>query len=115
MNIKSSSIVTLSYLQYSNAYELDYNSYVIIVIYELVYSLYAMILTCITLCLIIHMICMSRSRARVEMAVRCSFRFAYILACRSVGSKSRGIWVVPLYTVWCSSTWEPSDIMVSHG
>jgi hypothetical protein len=38
----------LSYLQYSNAYELDYNSRVIIVIYELVYSLYAMILTCIT-------------------------------------------------------------------
>jgi hypothetical protein len=36
------------------------------------------------------MICMSRSRARVEVAVRHSFRFAHILACRSVGSESRG-------------------------
>ena len=43
--IKSSSIVMLSYLQYSNAYELDYSSHVIIMIYELVYSLYAMIVT----------------------------------------------------------------------
>ena len=45
--INSSSIVILSYLQYSNAYELDYSSHVII--YELAYSLYVMILTCLTL------------------------------------------------------------------
>jgi hypothetical protein len=36
------------------------------------------------------MTCMSRSRARVEVAVHHSFRFAHILACRSVGSESRG-------------------------
>ena len=59
-------------------------------IYELAYSLCVMILTCSTLCLIIHMICMSRSRARVEVAVRRCFGFAHILACRSVGSESRG-------------------------
>jgi hypothetical protein len=49
----------LSYLQYSNAYELDYSSHVIIMIYELAYSLYVMILTCRTLCLIIHITYMS--------------------------------------------------------
>jgi hypothetical protein len=59
-------------------------------IYELVYSLCVMILTCLTLCLIIHMICMSRSRARVEVSVRRSFGFAHILACGSVWSESQG-------------------------
>ena len=59
-------------------------------IYELVYSLCVMILTCLTLSLIIHMTCMSRSRARVEMMVHRSFGFAHILACRSVGLESRG-------------------------
>ena len=49
-----------------------------------------MILTCSTSCLIIHMVCMSRSRARVEVMVRRSFGFAHILACRSVGSESQG-------------------------
>jgi hypothetical protein len=48
-----------------------------------------MILTCSTLCLIIHMTCMGRSRARVEVMVHHSFEFAHILACRSVGSESR--------------------------
>ena len=41
-----------------------------------------------TLSLIIHMTCMSRSRARVEMTVCHSFGFAHILAYRSVGSES---------------------------
>ena len=53
-NTMSSSIVMLSYLQYNNAYELEYSSHVIIMIYELAYSLCVMILTCRTLCLIIH-------------------------------------------------------------
>jgi hypothetical protein len=35
------------------------------------------------------MICMSRSRAKVGVAVRRSFGFAYILACQSVGLESR--------------------------
>ena len=91
MNTKRiSSKVMLSYLQYSSAYELEYSCFVIIMIYELVYSLFVMILTCSTSCLIIHMTCMSRSRARVEVAVRRCFGFAHILACRSVGSESRG-------------------------
>ena len=88
--MKSSSEVLLSYQLYSTAYELEYSCLVIIMIYELVYSLCVMILTCSTSCLIIHMICMSRSRARVRVMVCCSFGFAHILACRSIGSESRG-------------------------
>jgi hypothetical protein len=87
-SMKSSSIFKISYNLYSSAYELEYNFHVIIMIYELAYSLCVMILTCSTSSLIIHMIHMSRSRARVEVAVRRSFWFAYILACQSVGSES---------------------------
>ena len=57
-------------------------------LYASSYSLCVMILTCSTLCLIIHMICMSRSRARVEVTVCRCFGFAHILACRSIGSES---------------------------
>ena len=88
--MKSSSIVMLSYHLYSGAYELEYSCLVIIMIYELAYSLCVMILTCSTSCLIIHMVCMSRSRARVEVMVHRSFGFAHILACRSIGSESGG-------------------------
>ena len=80
----------LSYHLHSSAYELEYSFHVIIMIYELAYSLCVMILTCPTLCLIIHMICMSRSRARVGVMVHHSFGFAHILACRSVASEFRG-------------------------
>ena len=91
MNTKRiSSKVMLSYLQHSSAYKLEYSCLVIIMIYELAYSLCVMILTCSTSCLIIHMVCMSRSRSRVEVMVRRSFRFAHILACRSIGSQSWG-------------------------
>ena len=88
--MKSSSKVLLSYHLYSSAYELEYSCLVIFMIYELAYSLCVMILTCSTSCLIIHMTCISRSRARVEVVVRHSFGFAHILACRSIGSESQG-------------------------
>jgi hypothetical protein len=91
ISMKTSSIFKLSYHLYSSAYELEYSFHVIIMIYELAYSLCVMILTCPISCLIIHMICMSRSRARVGMAVRRSFGFAYIISCQSVGLESRGI------------------------
>ena len=79
--MKISSKVMLSFYKYSSAYELEYSCLVIIMIYELTYSLCVMILTCSTSCLIIHMICMSRSRARVKVTVRRSIGFAHILAC----------------------------------
>jgi hypothetical protein len=88
--MKSSSKALLSYHLYSSAYELEYNCLVIIKIYELAYSLCVMILTCSTLCLIIHMTCMGRSRARVDVTVCHFFGFAHILAFRFVGSESRG-------------------------
>ena len=90
MNMKSSSIALFSYIQYSNAFELEYSCLDIIMIYELTYNLCVMILTYSTLCLTIHMTCMSRSRARDEVVVCRSFGFAHILACRSIGSESQG-------------------------
>jgi hypothetical protein len=80
--------VMLSYYKYSCAIELEHSSHIIILTYELVYSLCIMILTCATLCLTIHMTYMSRSRARSEVAVCCSFGVAHILACRSIGLES---------------------------
>ena len=86
--MKSYSIFKLSYHLYSSAYELEYSFHIIIMIYELAYSLCVMILTCPTLCLIVHMNCMRRSRTRVEVAVRRSLGVAYILAYQSIGLES---------------------------
>ena len=99
---QSSSIVMLSNHLYSSAYELEYSCLVIIMTYELANSLCVMILTCSTSCLIIHMTCMSRSRARVEVAVRRSFGFAHILAYRSVGSESQGD-IGSFFVHWCGA------------
>ena len=88
ISIKISSKFKVSYLSYSSAYELECSLHVIIMISELVYSLYVMILTCSTSCFNIHMSCMSRSRIRVGVRVCCSYGVAYILACQSIGLKS---------------------------
>ena len=88
-SINRSSKFKFSFYLYSIAYELEYSFHVIIMIYELAYSLCVMILTCLTLCLTIHMTCMSRSRTRVEVAVHHSFGVAYILACQSIGLESQ--------------------------
>jgi hypothetical protein len=53
-------------------------------IYELVYSLYVMIMTSSSLFFIVHITCMSRGRTRVRVTVCCAFRFAHVLACQSV-------------------------------
>ena len=96
--MRISSKVLLSYYQYSYATELKYSFHVIIMIYELAYSLCVMILTCSTLCLTIHMTCMSRSRARLRWQFVVPLGFPISYACRSVGLESRGLWVVSLYT-----------------
>jgi hypothetical protein len=65
--MKSSSIFKLSFYSYSNAYELEYSCHhVIIMIYELAYSLDILILTYSTPCLNIDMMSMSRSRVRLR-------------------------------------------------
>ena len=86
--MKISSKVLLSYLQYSCAIELEYSFHVIILTYELAYSLCVMSLTCRTLCLIIHITCMSRGRAmlRWRFVVPSSLPMSY--ACRSIGLES---------------------------
>ena len=84
--MKISSIVMLSYHLYSSAYELEYSCVVIIMIYELAYSLCVMILTCSTLCLIIHMVCMSRSRVKLRWQFVVPLGLPISFTCRSVGS-----------------------------
>jgi hypothetical protein len=86
--MKSSSIFKFSYHSYSSAYELDCSSRVMIMIYELVYSLCVMILTCSTLCLIIHITYMSRIRAKLRWWFIVPSGVPMSYACRSVGSES---------------------------
>ena len=88
--MKSSSKVLLSYFQYSSAYELEYSFHVIIMTYELAYSFYAMSLTCRTLCLIIHIIYMSRIRAKLRWRFIVPLGVPMSYDCRSVGSEPRG-------------------------
>ena len=88
-NTISSSKVLLSFC-YSSAYELDYSSHVIILTYELAYSLCVMILPCATLCLTIHMTCMSRSRAKLRWWFVIPSGLPISFTCRSLGSGTRG-------------------------
>jgi hypothetical protein len=116
--MKSSSIFKLSSYSYSNAYELEFSClHVIIMIYELAYSLNVMIITCSTLCFNIHMTCTSRSRTRVEVAVHRSFGFAHILACQSIGLESQGdmgSFLVHGHGARVHAR-EPLNMMVLHG
>ena len=95
--MKNFSKVMLSYHLYSSAYELEYSCCVIIMTYELAYSLCVMILTCSTLCLIIHMVCMSRSRVKLRWWFIVPSVLPISFTYRSIGSGTRGIWVVSLY------------------
>jgi hypothetical protein len=93
MNImKSSSIFKLSSYSYSNAYELEYScTHVIFMTYELAYSLDVMNLTCLTLCLNIHMMSMSRSRVRLGWKFIVPSDLPISFTCRFVGSGTRGV------------------------
>ena len=62
----SSSKVMLSYDIYSHTYELKYSYCVIILIYELVYSLYVMKVAHMTLCLNTHITYIIRIRAKLR-------------------------------------------------
>ena len=88
--MKESSKVFLSFYPYSSAYELEYSFHVIIMTYELAYSFYAMSLTCRNLCLIIHITCMIRSRAKLRWRFFMPSGVPMSYACRSIGSESRG-------------------------
>ena len=75
---------------YSHAYELEYSYYVMILIYELVYSLYVRRVAYITLCLTTHITYTVGFRAKLRWwfivlsGVPKSFTY------RSVGSGARG-------------------------
>jgi hypothetical protein len=98
MNTMSSSKFKLSSYSYSSAYELEYSFiHVIIMTYELAYSLWVMIMTCLTLIFIIHIANMSRIRAKLRWQFIMPSRVPKSFTCRSVGSGTRGIWVVSTY------------------
>ena len=91
MNIMNkTSKVLLSYYRHSYAIELEYSRHVIILTYELAYSFYVMNLTCRTLCLIIHMTCMIRSRAKLRWPFIVPLGLPMSYACQSIGSESQG-------------------------
>ena len=103
----------LSYHLYSSAYELEYSCLVIIMIYELAYSLCVMILTCSTLCLIIHMICMSRSMVKLRWQFIIPSGLPISFTCRSLGSGTRGD--MGSFFVQERGAQEPSDMTVPPG
>jgi hypothetical protein len=89
--MKSSSKFKFSYHSYSNAYKLEYSClHVIIVIYELAYSLDVIILTCSTSCLNIHMTSMSRSRVRLRWRFVVPSGLPISFTCQSIGLGTRG-------------------------
>jgi len=87
--IMSSSKFILSLFNYSHIYELEYSCDVIILIYELVYSLCVMRVSSLTLCLIKHITYIMKIRAKLGMVVHRTARCAQFITCRSVGSESR--------------------------
>jgi hypothetical protein len=93
----SSSKVMLSYYIYSHTYELEYSCCVIILIYELVYSLYVMRVAQSTLCLNTHITYIIRIRAKLRWLFIMPLGVPKFFTYRSVGSRSRGIQVVSVY------------------
>ena len=83
-NTTGSNMFLLSIYQYSYAYELEQSSYV-------------MNLACRTLCLITHTTYMISPTPKLRWWFVVPSGLPVSYACQSVGSKSWGIWVVPLY------------------
>jgi hypothetical protein len=105
-----------SIYRYSYAYELEYSSCDIILIYELVCSLYVMMLSYRTLCLIIHIMDMIRNRAKLRWRFIVPSGVPKLLTCRSVGSGTRGAWVASLYTSMVLGYIEAGEcIVLVHG
>ena len=76
----------LSYYIYSHAYELEYSCYVIILIYELVYSLCIMRVAYMTLCLTIHITYIIRIRAKLRWQFIVPLGVPKFFTYRSIGS-----------------------------
>ena len=87
----------LSYDIYSHTYELEYSYCVMILIYELVYSLYVMKVAHLTLCLTTHMTYKIEIRAKLRWQLIMLLGVPKFFTCRSIGSGIRRIWVVSVY------------------
>jgi hypothetical protein len=80
----------LSYYNYSHTYELEYSYCVMILIYELVYSLYVMKVAYLTLCLTIHITYIIRFRSMLRWRFIVPSGVPKSFTCRSVGLGTRG-------------------------
>ena len=94
--IISSSKFILSLFNYSHDYELEYSCDVMLLIYELEYSLCVNRVSSLMLCLIniFHLI---KARVRLDVVVHRTARCAQFITCRSVGSESRVSWADSAY------------------
>ena len=86
----SSSKVMLSYYNYSHTYELEYSCCVMILIYELVYSLYVMRVAYMTLCLTTHITYIIVIRAKLRWRFIVPSGVPKSFTCWSVGLESEG-------------------------
>ena len=75
----------LSYYIYSHTYELEYSYCVIILIYELVYSLYVMKVAHLTLCLNTHITYIIGIRAKLRWRFIVPLGVPKFFTCRSIG------------------------------
>ena len=86
----NSSKVMLSYDIYSHTYELEYSYYVVILIYELVYSLCVMRVAHLTLCLNTHITYIIRIRAKLRWRFIVPLGVPKFFTYRSIGSGTHG-------------------------
>jgi hypothetical protein len=93
----SSSKVMLSSYNYSHTYELEYRYCVIILIYELVYSLYVMRVAHLTYCLNTYITYINRIRAKLRWRFIMPSGVPKSFTCRSVGSGTQEMWIVFVY------------------
>jgi len=85
----------LSYYNYSHTYKLEYNYYVMILLYELAYGLCVIRVAYLTLCLTTHITYIIRIRAKLRWRFYRAFGCAQVLSLsiRTVGVPG-GTWVV---------------------
>ena len=86
----------LSSYIYSHTYELEYSYCVMILIYELVYSLYVMGVAHMTLCLTTHITYIIGIRAKLRWWFIVLSGVPKSFTCRYIGSGTQGIWVVSI-------------------
>ena len=79
----------LSYDIYSHTYELEYSYHVIILIYELVYSLYVMKVAHMTLCLNTHITYIIRIRVKLRLQFIVPLGVPKFFTYRSIGSRTQ--------------------------